>query len=206
MRVSPRHAQPWEQHGPPFARHLTPGLLWRGCLCWGDHITWEKMCGQHIPPALPVLQASPMSHTFTTHPCEHFTWNPAKPTEPQLPSRAERVLKCSGSSHLNHKPIQQFLFKGCCLCPCGKCIYCFGFLLLCAKVQVVLCLLLRVMVCPQHTSPARADARLQQCWDSRAGALCGAQHSCGWHCGAALGTPSASDKMGNSGTTKLGWI
>lgn len=124
-----------------------------------------RMCGQHVPPALPVLQTTPMSHTFTAHLCTHFTLNPTKPTEPQLPFQAEHVLKCSGSSQLSHKPIQQFLFKGCCLCPCGKCIYCFGFLLLCAKVQAVLYLLLHVMVCTQHTSPVRADARLQQCWD-----------------------------------------
>lgn len=163
MRVTPRHGGPWEQHGLPFARCL--GLLCRGCLCWVTTSLGGRMCGQHIPPALPVLQASPMSHTFTAHLRARSTWNPAKPTEPPLPSQAEHGLNSSGSSQLNHKPIQQFLFKGCCLCPCGKCIYCFGFLLLCAKVQAVLYLLLHVMLCTQHTSPARAGARLQQCWD-----------------------------------------
>lgn len=162
-RIPACDPKPWEQHGLPFIPNFTPGLLWRGCLCWGDRLSWERMmCGHHIPPALPVLQACPVSHTCTPHLCQHFTRNPAKPTEPQSPSQAERVLKCSGSSQLSHKPIQQFLFKGCCLCPCGKCIYCFGFLLLCAKVQAVLCLLLRVMVCTQH---AWLMPGLQQRWD-----------------------------------------
>lgn len=153
--VSPRAAP-----GPGSTAGCPP---LQGLLRWGTASLGGRTCGRHISPALPALQASPVSHTFTAHPCVRFTWNPAKPTEPPLPSQAELVLKRSGSSQLNHKPIQQL--KGCCLCPCGKCIYCFGFLLLCAKVQAVLYLLLHAMVCAQHTGPARADASLQQCWD-----------------------------------------
>lgn len=136
---------------------------------------------------------------FTTHLHMHFALNSTKPPEPQLPSQVEHVLKCSASSQLSHKPIQQFLFKGCCLCPCGKCIYCFGFLLLCAKVQAALYLLLHVMVCTRHTSTARTDAKIQAVpgphryplWSS-------AQHSGSWHRGAALCVPPASDELGNS--------
>lgn len=123
---TPCHAEPRPQHGLPFARHFMAGLLLRGCLQRGVPTTWEE--GMWASPLLSQCyrpRACPTA--FTTHLRMHFALNSTKPPEPQLLSQAERVPKCSASSQLSHKPIQPFLFKGCCLCPCGKCIYWFAF-------------------------------------------------------------------------------
>lgn len=182
----------------------SPAISYRGCsrgaAC--NEVTPSlggRVCGQRIPPALWCRRPRLCPAPFTTHLHTRFALNSTKPPEPQLPSQVECVLECSASSQLSHKPIQQFLFKGCCLCPCGKCIYCFGFLLLCAKVQAVLYLLLHVMVCPRHTSTARSDAKIPAApaprrYPRRSSARC----SGGCHGGAAPCAPPAPDKQGNS--------